>query len=201
MSPPSDAEIHWVDLTHLDGTRIYARSLSFVLIRAVRELFPGARVTIEHSLAKGLYGEIHHGDGRALTADDVALRQRADGGDHRPGRTDRENGNPPGPSDRAFRPRRPGRQGQAAQVQDHADGQGLPVRRHSGLFLRLYRTEHGLFESLRPALLRTGLHSPVSDGRSTVDPAGLRGSAETGPDIQRVRALGGNPRYRRCGGA
>lgn len=69
--PTPGEEIRWLDLTHLDGLRIYARSLSFVLIRAVRELFPGSAVTIEHSLAKGLYGEIHHGDGRALSGEDV----------------------------------------------------------------------------------------------------------------------------------
>ncbi|NLG83882.1 MAG: nucleoside kinase [Firmicutes bacterium] len=67
--PTGDAVVTWIDLTHPDGTRIYARSLSFVLIRAVRELFPGARVTIEHSLCKGLFGEIHHG--RELTAEDI----------------------------------------------------------------------------------------------------------------------------------
>lgn len=68
--PTEDAEVAWIDLTHPDGTRIYARSLSFVLIRAVRELFPGARVTIEHSLCKGIFGEIHHG--RELTEEDVS---------------------------------------------------------------------------------------------------------------------------------
>jgi len=72
--PMEDAEVQWIDLTHPDGARIYARSLSFVLIRAVRELFPGARVTIEHSLCKGIYGEIHHG--RDLSAEDLAAISR-----------------------------------------------------------------------------------------------------------------------------
>ena len=67
--PTEGTKVTWIDLTHPDGTRIYARSLSFVLIRAVRELFPGARVTIEHSLCKGIFGEIHHG--RELTEEDI----------------------------------------------------------------------------------------------------------------------------------
>lgn len=70
-APVEGDSITWIDLTHPDGTRIYARSLSFVLIRAVRELFAGSRVTIEHSLGKGVYGEIHHG--RNLTGDDLSL--------------------------------------------------------------------------------------------------------------------------------
>ncbi|MCX7884861.1 MAG: nucleoside kinase [Caloramator sp.] len=42
------------------GLRTYLRSLTFVLIRAVKDVLKGARVTIEHSLSKGLYGEIHY---------------------------------------------------------------------------------------------------------------------------------------------
>ncbi|MGE5549795.1 MAG: nucleoside kinase [Bacteroidota bacterium] len=73
--PAGGEAIEWIDLTQTDGTRIFARSLSFVLIRAVRELFPEARVTIEHSLCKGIYGEIHHG--RDLSAADLdAIRAR-----------------------------------------------------------------------------------------------------------------------------
>ncbi|MGE5530283.1 MAG: nucleoside kinase [Patescibacteria group bacterium] len=72
---PQDGDaIEWIDLRDPDGMRIYGRSLSFVLIRAARELFPGVRVTIEHSLCKGLYGEIHHG--RELTGGDIAAVAR-----------------------------------------------------------------------------------------------------------------------------
>ncbi|MGI6567277.1 MAG: nucleoside kinase [Firmicutes bacterium] len=42
-----------------DGYRIYQRSAVFLLIRAAREVLPGCRVIIEHSLSNGLYGEIH----------------------------------------------------------------------------------------------------------------------------------------------
>lgn len=41
------------------GMRAYVRTLQFVLIKAVLDLFPGAQITIEHSISKGLFGEIH----------------------------------------------------------------------------------------------------------------------------------------------
>ncbi|MFZ5965627.1 MAG: nucleoside kinase [Bacillota bacterium] len=55
-----DAYIEFVDLTSTDGIRIYQRSLSFVFIRAAMEIIPNCKVTVEHSLSKGLYCEIHH---------------------------------------------------------------------------------------------------------------------------------------------
>lgn len=54
-----DCTIDFVDMSTEEGIKIYARSLTFVLIKAVKELLPGATVTIEHSLGKGLYCEIH----------------------------------------------------------------------------------------------------------------------------------------------
>lgn len=48
-----------VDITSNLGSRTYIRSLQFVLIKAVFDIFPEAKVTIEHSLGKGLFGEIH----------------------------------------------------------------------------------------------------------------------------------------------
>lgn len=54
-----NAEVEFIDLTDSDGILLYQRSLTFVLIRAAKELFSGCKVTIEHSLSKGLYGEIH----------------------------------------------------------------------------------------------------------------------------------------------
>lgn len=51
------------------GERTYIRSVIFLLILAVDELLPGARVTFEHALNKGLYGEIHYT--RDITAEDI----------------------------------------------------------------------------------------------------------------------------------
>lgn len=55
-----DCRLQWVDITDMDGVRIYQRSLLFVLIRASMELFPGIMVSVEHSLNKGLYCEFKY---------------------------------------------------------------------------------------------------------------------------------------------
>lgn len=53
-----DALIEPVTMSSQDGVRIYSRSLKFVMYQAVRELFPTGRILFEHSLCKGLYGEM-----------------------------------------------------------------------------------------------------------------------------------------------
>lgn len=58
------AKISFIDLTTDIGNRIYVRSLSFVFIRAAREVIPNCAVMVEHSLSKGLYCEIK---GKPLT--------------------------------------------------------------------------------------------------------------------------------------
>lgn len=56
--PETDGRLELIDLAQEDGIRIYARTLSFILNCAAQDLFPGCQVRIEHSLSKGLYGEI-----------------------------------------------------------------------------------------------------------------------------------------------
>jgi len=50
-----DVDVQPVFLTDSDGARIYARSLSFLLVIVVRELFPDARVYIDYSVPHGGY--------------------------------------------------------------------------------------------------------------------------------------------------
>jgi uridine kinase len=51
-----DNSVHGLrDLKKLNVWRRYQSTLSFILFAAVRKMFPGARVRIEHSLTKGLY--------------------------------------------------------------------------------------------------------------------------------------------------
>ncbi|MGB3366394.1 MAG: nucleoside kinase [Acidaminobacteraceae bacterium] len=52
-----DSKIEFIDLKSLDGVRIYQRSLTFVMLRAAMEIFEDIRITVEHSLNKGLYFE------------------------------------------------------------------------------------------------------------------------------------------------
>lgn len=54
-----DCKLEFVDLSSKDGIRIYIRGLTFIFIRACKELFPKCRVSIEHSMSKGLYCEVY----------------------------------------------------------------------------------------------------------------------------------------------
>lgn len=54
-------QIEFLDLSTRDGQLVYQRSLSFLLIRAVQDLFPALTVSINYSLSKGLYCTIHKG--------------------------------------------------------------------------------------------------------------------------------------------
>jgi uridine kinase len=63
-----------VDTTINLGMRTYARTLQFVLIKAVMDIYPGAHITIEHSLSKGLFGEIHKD--KPLTPQDIEAIKR-----------------------------------------------------------------------------------------------------------------------------
>ena len=55
-----DTEIRFITFTSSIGARIYQRSLVFVFIRACMEIFSDCKVTVEHSISKGLYCEIHY---------------------------------------------------------------------------------------------------------------------------------------------
>lgn len=63
--------VEFIDLTDEDGMRIYKRSLSFILIKAVNDLFPDRKVVICHSISKGIYCEVK-GDA-PLTVEEVDL--------------------------------------------------------------------------------------------------------------------------------
>lgn len=54
-----DGTIGLIDITSRDGGMIYRRSLTFLLLKAVSDLYPGLRVYINHSLNKGYYGEVY----------------------------------------------------------------------------------------------------------------------------------------------
>ncbi|MEJ2209837.1 MAG: nucleoside kinase, partial [Anaerolineae bacterium] len=51
----TDVEVKPVTMAESDGFRIYRRSLAFLMVTAVHELFPGAKVYVDHSLTFGGY--------------------------------------------------------------------------------------------------------------------------------------------------
>jgi uridine kinase len=58
----NSCKVEFLDLHTESGIKVYQRSLTFVMITAVHELFPQGEVTVEHSLSKGLYCELHIGE-------------------------------------------------------------------------------------------------------------------------------------------
>jgi uridine kinase len=50
--------VEFIDLSHPDGMRTYIRSLTFLLQVAVKEILPGRKLSVQHSVSKGLYCEI-----------------------------------------------------------------------------------------------------------------------------------------------
>ncbi|MGL4802838.1 MAG: hypothetical protein ACRC18_11295, partial [Cetobacterium sp.] len=70
-------KITFLDTTNVDGLRVYTRTLSFIFIMACKELFGDAKVTIEHSLSKGLYCEVHI-DRKLLDEDLESIRLKMD---------------------------------------------------------------------------------------------------------------------------
>ncbi len=50
--------IRFIDITHVNGRRMYMRSLYFVLYKAIVDLFPDAKVRQEHAVSNGVYYRI-----------------------------------------------------------------------------------------------------------------------------------------------
>lgn len=64
-----DCIVELVDISSIDGMRVYQRSLIMVLARAAYEILPGCSVTVKHTLGNGVYGEIEYH--RALKNSDI----------------------------------------------------------------------------------------------------------------------------------
>lgn len=68
--------IRFIDVTHPAGMRMYVRSLTFVLYKAVNELFPGAKFRIEHSISNGLYCRLTDKNILLSSKDVVLIKKR-----------------------------------------------------------------------------------------------------------------------------
>ncbi|MBR1804489.1 MAG: nucleoside kinase [Muribaculaceae bacterium] len=62
--------VEFIGLNHALGFRVYVRSLCMVLYKAIRDLFPGKRLRIEHSISGGYYCVLKH-DEQVLTAEAI----------------------------------------------------------------------------------------------------------------------------------
>lgn len=64
-----DGELEVIDFKNRVGIKIYTRTLQYIFIKATLDLFENSKITIEHSISKGLFGEVHKED--ALSKDDI----------------------------------------------------------------------------------------------------------------------------------
>ena len=63
-------KVEFIDYSHPDGLRLYVRSLFFILVAAVREVFPEVKLKMMHGISRGYYCELAGLD-RAITDSDV----------------------------------------------------------------------------------------------------------------------------------
>ncbi len=62
-------DVEFLDITCSSGMRTYVRSLSFILVKAVHDLYPHGRISLEHPVSKGYFCQLHIDRGIGL--DDV----------------------------------------------------------------------------------------------------------------------------------
>ncbi|QAT39023.1 nucleoside kinase [Clostridium sp. JN-9] len=65
-----EGEIKPVFINENMGMKCYIRTLQFILIKAVSDLYKNSKITIEHSISKGIFGEIHKET--PLTEEDIS---------------------------------------------------------------------------------------------------------------------------------
>ena len=54
-----DGDVELIGFDTELGMKIYTRTLQFIFIKVALELFPQAKITIEHAISKAVYGEVH----------------------------------------------------------------------------------------------------------------------------------------------
>ncbi len=73
----NNKDVEFLDVRSSSGMRTYVRSLCFVIYKAVRELFPGCKLLLEHPVSNGYYCRLIKADDDAVTVDDAkAIRKR-----------------------------------------------------------------------------------------------------------------------------
>ncbi len=62
-------DIEFLDVTSDSGMRTYVRSICFILSKAVHDLYPSGTYSMEHTVSKGYFCQLHLG--REVGLDDV----------------------------------------------------------------------------------------------------------------------------------
>lgn len=66
---PCSGKVKVIDANSEIGWKIYSRTLQFIFIKATLDIFKDAVITIEHSISKGIFGEINKS--KELSIDDI----------------------------------------------------------------------------------------------------------------------------------
>lgn len=56
---PYGGTLTLVPFTSIDGMKVYSRTLQYIFIKATLDLFKDAKIVMQHSIDKGIFGEIH----------------------------------------------------------------------------------------------------------------------------------------------
>ena len=59
---PRGGKLSLIPFTSADGIKVYSRTLQFIFIKATLDLFKNAKIVMQHSIDKGIFGEIHKAD-------------------------------------------------------------------------------------------------------------------------------------------
>ena len=70
-----DGNIRLIGFDNDFGIKIYSRTLQFIFIKAALEIFPDSKITIEQSISKAIYGEIHK-DTSLTEAEIIKIKDR-----------------------------------------------------------------------------------------------------------------------------
>jgi len=66
-----DSTVRFVTMASHGGMQIYVRSLTFLLAKAVKELYPSSQFSVEHALGPGLYCEFENEGQRGIAKEQV----------------------------------------------------------------------------------------------------------------------------------
>lgn len=69
-------DIEFIDIKSSSGMRVYVRTLSIILSKALEELFPNAKLHIEHTLSKGYYCNLKNFEGKINQEDIQNIKEK-----------------------------------------------------------------------------------------------------------------------------
>ena len=73
----NNRDVEFLDYRSYNGRNVYCRSLSFLLCKAMRDLYPDYRVILRRPISKGYFCTVDKPDGSFVTAEEVdAVRAR-----------------------------------------------------------------------------------------------------------------------------